>query len=149
MALFVGSAIKSERLLAVGFVGNDGFGATLAQPKAQIGAVVRSITEKLLGRSGAADEPFCGWAIVGLPACQQDAKKTAFSIRDCVYFRVTPAARAANRLLMFPLFAPEAERCALTWVASIICVSTDRPRAASSRNSRSHTPRSAQRTKRL
>jgi hypothetical protein len=33
-------------------------------------------------------------------------------------------------------FAPDAERCALTCVASIICVSVDRPRAASSRNSR-------------
>ena len=64
-----------------------------------------------------------------LAAGQEDGKKTAFSICDCVDFRVAPAARAANRLLLFPLFAPEAERWALTCVESIICVSVDRPRA--------------------
>ena len=48
-----------------------------------------------------------------LAAGQQDGKKTAFSICDCVDFRIAPAARATNRLFLLPLFAPEAERCAL------------------------------------
>src|SRR5580658_2722581 len=64
-------------------------------------------------------------------------------------FCIAAAARAADSLFLLPLFAPEAERCALMCVESIICVFVDRPRAASSRNNRSHTPRSAQRTKRL
>ncbi len=51
-----------------------------------------------------------GRTIVGLAAAQEDGKKTAFSICDCVDFRVAPASRAANRLLPLPLFAPEAER---------------------------------------
>jgi len=38
---------------------------------------------------------------------------------------------------------------AVMCVLSIICVASDRPRAASSRNSRSQMPRSAQRTNRL
>ena len=84
-----------------------------------------------------------------LTAGQQDGKKTAFSICDCMDFRIAPAARTSNRLALLPLFAPEAERRALTCVESIIWVSVDRPRLASSRNSRSQTPRSAQRTKRL
>jgi hypothetical protein len=67
---------------------------------------------------------------MGLPTGQQDSKKTALSIRDCADFRISAATRAANRLLEFPLFPPEAERCALTWVESIICISVDRPRAA-------------------
>jgi len=45
---------------------------------------------------------------VSLPTAQQDGKKTAFSICDCVDFRIAPASRATNRLLMLPLFAPEA-----------------------------------------
>jgi hypothetical protein len=48
-----------------------------------------------------------------------------------------------------PPFPPAAERCALTCVESIICVSVDRPFPASSRNRFSQMPRRAQRTKRL
>ena len=59
---------------------------------------------------------------MGLAAGQEDGKKTAFSICDCVDFCVAPAARASNRLALFPLFPPDAERCALMCVESIICV---------------------------
>ena len=53
-------------------------------------------------------------------AGQQEGKKTAFSICDCMDFRIAPAARASNRLVLFPLFAPDAERWALMCVLSII-----------------------------
>jgi hypothetical protein len=149
VALLVGFSVEAEGLLAIGLVWNDGPGAALVEPLAQIGAVVSPVAEKLACRPRAADQALCGRAIMRLSAGQKDGKKAAFSICDCVDFRVAPAARAANGLLVLPLFAPDAERCALIWVESIICVSVDRPRAASSRNSRSHIPRSAQRTKRL
>ena len=149
MALLVGRPVEAEGLLAVRLVGDDGFGAARAEPLSQFSAVISSVAEHFLGCFGAPDQAL-GWrTIVRLAAGQQDGKKTTLSIRDCVDFRIAAAARASNSLTLFPLFAPEAERCALTWVASIICVSVDRPRAASSRNNRSHTPRSAQRTKRL
>jgi hypothetical protein len=106
VTLLVGLSVEAEGLLTIGFVGNDGFGAALAQPVAQIGAVVSSIAEKLLGRPGAADQPFCRRAIMRLAAGQKDGKKTAFSICNCVDFRVAPAARAANRLLMLPFLRP-------------------------------------------
>jgi hypothetical protein len=77
---------------------------------AQIGTVIRSVAEKFLCRFGAPDQALRGRTIVRLAAGQKDAKKTALSICDCVDFRVAPAARAANRLLVLPLFAPEAER---------------------------------------
>ena len=44
--------------------------------------------------------------IVRLAASQQDGKKTAFSICDCMDFRIAPAARASNRLVCSPLLRP-------------------------------------------
>lgn len=56
--------------------------------------------------------------------------------------------RAANNLRALPRFLLAVERCALTCVASIICMSVARARPASSRNRFSKTPGS-QRIKRL
>lgn len=42
--------------------------------------------------------------------------------------QLAPAARAANRLSLRPPFPPEAERCALMCVESIICIWPERPR---------------------
>ena len=80
---------------------------------------------------------------------QQEGNKTSFGISDSVDFRIAPATRASDRLILLPPFAPDAERCALMCVESIICVSVDRPRRDNSVNILSHTPRFAQRTKRL
>jgi hypothetical protein len=38
--LLVGFPVEAEGLLAIGFVWNDGAGAALAKPAAQIGAVI-------------------------------------------------------------------------------------------------------------
>lgn len=120
MALSVGFFAEAERLLAVGLIGNDGLGAAIVQPLTQFGAVVSLIAEKLLCRFGAPDQTLGRWTVVRLTTAQEDGKKTAFSICDCVDFRIAPTSRATNRLLMLPLFAPEAERCALMCVESII-----------------------------
>ena len=114
MSLLVGFSVEGEGLFAIGFVGNDGFGAALTEPMAKIGAVVGLVAKHLLCGLGAPDQPLCGWTIMHLTAGQKDGKKTSLSICDCVDFRVAPAARASNRLVLFPLFPPEAERCALT-----------------------------------
>ena len=82
-------------------------------------------------------------------AGQENCDQAAPSIRECVDLRVAPSARAANSLFLLPPFPPDAERCALTWVESIICVAADRPLLASFLNRFSQTPRRAQRTKRL
>jgi hypothetical protein len=84
--------VEAERLLAIGFVGNDGFGAAILQPVAQLGAVISPVSEQLPGGLAAADQPFGGRTIMRLAAGQQDGKKTAFSISDCVDFRIAPAA---------------------------------------------------------
>ena len=89
------------------------------------------------------------WAIVCFASSQQNGDEAPFSIRECVDLRVSPSTRAANSLFLLPPFPLDAERCALTCVESIICVSADRPFPASSRNRFSQMPRRAQRTKRL
>ena len=114
MTQLVGAAVEAEGLFAVGLVGNDRFGTALAKPAPQLGAVVGPVCEQHPGSFGLLDQLLGRRAIVGLSAGQQDGKRTALSIRDCVDFRISPAARASNRLVLFPPFlAPAAERCAL------------------------------------
>src|SRR5262249_48593491 len=111
--------VEAEPALAVRLVGDDGFGAALAEPSAQVVAVIGLVGEKLFSRFGSADQALGNWTIMRLAAGQEEGKKTALSIRDCVDFCIAPAARASNRLRLLPPFPPEAERCALMCVESI------------------------------
>lgn len=90
MSLLVGVLVEAERLLAVGLVGNDRPGAATFQPMPQLCAVVGLVAEKLPGRLGATDQALSGRAVVRLAAAQEDGKKTAFSICDCVDLRIAP-----------------------------------------------------------
>ncbi len=45
-------------------------------------------------------------------ARQDEGKKTAFSICNCMDLCITPASRPTNRLILLPPFPPDAERCA-------------------------------------
>ena len=91
MSLFVGVPVEAERLRSVGPIRNDGLGAAAFQPSPQFCAVVSLVAEKLLGRFGATDKTLGRRAIVRLAAAQEDGKKTAPSIRDCVDLRIAPA----------------------------------------------------------
>jgi hypothetical protein len=57
---------------------------------AQLCTVVGLVTEKLAGRLGATDQAWGGRTIVRLASGQQDGKKTAFGICDCVDLRIAP-----------------------------------------------------------
>ena len=149
MSRFVATFVEAERLLSIAFVGNDRVGATVVQPQAQLGAVVGLVADQALRQLASANEPLGNWAVVRLATGQEDGEKAALSICECMDLCVAPASRATNSLLLLPPFPPDAERCALTCVESIICVSVDRPFPASSRNRFSQMPRRAQRTKRL
>jgi hypothetical protein len=92
VSLFVGLLVEAERLLAVRLVGDDGPGAAIFQPLPQRCAVVGLVAEKLPGWLGATDEARGRRTIVRRPAGQEDGKKTAFSICECVDLRVAPAA---------------------------------------------------------
>jgi hypothetical protein len=105
---------EGEWALPAGAVGNDGLGSTPIQFFAQFVAVICLIAEQTFGWLDSVDEPSGNGAIVRLTAGQQDRDETAFSICECMYLRVSPAARAANSLFLLPPFPPDAERCALT-----------------------------------
>jgi hypothetical protein len=149
MPQLVGFLVEAERLFSIRSIGDDGLGFTIAQPLAQLGAVVSLVAEQPGCGLDATDETLGRWAIMRVATAQEDGKKTAFSICECMDLRIAPAARAADRLFLLPPFPPEAERCALICVESIICVAVDRPRPASSRRTCSQTPRSAHLAKRL
>jgi hypothetical protein len=91
MALPVGSLVEAERLDAVGPVGHDRLGAPIIEPLPQFGTVIGGIAKQPGGWLGAPDEALSRRAIVGLAAGQQDGKKTAFSICQCVDLRIAPA----------------------------------------------------------
>jgi len=130
MTLFICLLVEAEGLFAIAFVWNDSRRATLTEPIAQFGTDVGFVAEHFPGRLRSPNQSPGWWTIMCFAASQHDGKKTAFSIRDCMDFRVAPAARASNRLRLLPLFAPDAERWALTYVESIIWTSPDRPRPA-------------------
>ena len=92
MPLFVGFLVEAEGLLAVRPIGNDGFGAAAGQPVPQLCTVVGLVAQKLLGRLGATDQAPGRRTVVCLAAAQEEGKKTAYSICDCVDLRIAPTA---------------------------------------------------------
>ena len=113
----------------------------------QFSAIIGLVAEHAFRWLHSADQALSDRTIVRFASGQQDGDQAPFSICECMDLRVAPSARAANSLFCSP-FSARAERCALTWVESIICISTDRPLPASSRNRFSQRPRRPQRTKR-
>jgi len=91
MPLLVGCLVEAERLEAIGPVGHHRLGAAMIEPLAQLGAIISSIAEQPGSRLGAPDEALSWRAIMGLAAGQEDGKKTASSICQCVDLRIAPA----------------------------------------------------------
>lgn len=91
MPLLVGFLVEAEWLDAVGPVGDNRLGAAIIEPMPQLGAVISGVTEQLGGRLGASNKALGGRTIMGLAARQEDGKKTASSIRQCVDLRIAPA----------------------------------------------------------
>jgi hypothetical protein len=90
--LSVGLTVEAEGLPAIRSVRDDGLGAAILEPLAQFCAVIGGIAEKLGSCLGATDQARSGRTIMCLAATQQDGKKAAFSICDCVDLRIAPAA---------------------------------------------------------
>jgi len=64
------------------------------------------VAEHPFRRLHPANETLCDRAIVCFTCGQQDGDKAPFNICECVNLRVAPSARAANSLLLLPLFHP-------------------------------------------
>jgi len=91
VSLLVGFSVEAERLLPVGPVGDDRLRAMLVEPFPQLGAVIGLVAEKLACRLGPPDETLGDGAIMRLAAGQEDGKKTALSICECMDLRIAPA----------------------------------------------------------
>ena len=91
MPLLVCLFVEAEGPFAVGGIGNDRLGAAIVQPLPQLGAVVGPVAEKFLGGLCPSDQARGGWTIVRLAAGQEDGKKAAFSICECMDLRIAPA----------------------------------------------------------
>jgi hypothetical protein len=90
--LFIGLFVETEGLLAIGLVGDDGLCAALLQALTQFSTIVGFIAEKFLCCFASTDQTFRNRTVMRFAAGQEDGKKTAFSIRNCVDFRIAPAA---------------------------------------------------------
>lgn len=90
MSLLVGFSVEAEGLLSVRPVRHNRLGAALLQPLPQFGAVVGLVAEQLGGCLGTTDQTLSRRTIVGLATGQEDGKKTAFSICQCVDLRIAP-----------------------------------------------------------
>jgi hypothetical protein len=75
--------------------------------------------------------------------------RTALGVDERVDFRRPSAARAADRPVFLPPFAPLAERCALTAELSIMTSAGGSPHSTSAAKIRCHSPRLLQRLYRL
>lgn len=90
MSLLVGFFVETEGLLSVRPVRHNRLGAALFQPLPQFGTVVGLVAEQLGGGLGTTDQALGRRTIVGIATGQEDGKKTAFSICQCVDLRIAP-----------------------------------------------------------
>lgn len=104
---------ETERLFPVRSVRNDAFGPAGFQPLSQFRAVVGLVAEQPLRGLAFTYEGLRRWTIMCRAIRQQEGNKTSFGISDSVDFRIAPATRASDRLILLPPFPPAAERCAL------------------------------------
>ena len=88
--------------------------AACSQFVAQAPGVVDSISQQTTRTADQADQTSCTDQVVGVARSNQEGKRTADIVGQRVDFGGLPAARAADRIVEAPPFAPAAERWALT-----------------------------------
>ena len=120
VAQSVGVAIEGVGALSGRVVGNDGARAASDQEEAELVAVVGGIGCTQPGRWERRNERLSDRRIAPLSRGYVQREGTAAAIDNSMDFCRSPAARAADRLVVGPPFPPAAERCALAVVLSII-----------------------------
>ena len=89
---------------------DDGLDAAFCQPIAQAGRVVGSIGEQPAGRRTVAKRSRAAGEVVAVAGRDQERQRAAQIVGQRVDFGRAPAARATDRVLEGPPFAPAAER---------------------------------------
>ena len=112
------------RSLSRWIVRDDRNGPALAQEEPKAVAVVGGIGGAQARRWQAGKKGQNEAKIATLSGCYLDGERPALAVDNSVDFGRAPAARAADRVVEGPPFAPAAERCALMYVESIVIVPT-------------------------
>ena len=120
VAQLVGLAVEGLRALSGWVVGNDGAGAARDQEEAERVAVISGVGGAQPGGWERFDERPRDRRIAALARGYVQREGTTAAIDNSMDFCRSPAARAADRLVVGPPFPPAAERCALAVVLSII-----------------------------
>ena len=108
-----------------GWIGRDDGGyAALCQPIPQAIGVIGSVGQQTAGQWDCRQKIACGEQVVAVTRCDQEGDRAAAILGQRMDFGGAAAARAADRLLEVPPFAPAAERWALMWVELIDIVPT-------------------------
>ena len=89
------------------------------QPIPQAVSVVCSVSEQPTRRRNRRQQFARRWQVMTIAGCDQEGDRPAAILGQRVDFGRAPTARAADRLLEVPPFAPAAERWALMWVESM------------------------------
>jgi len=106
--------------MLAGWVGrNHCFDAAVGQPITKAVGVVSPVGEQPSRRSDCRQQIACGRQIMAIAGCDQEGDGAPSVLGQGMDFCGAPAARATNRLLEVPPFAPAAARWALMCVESI------------------------------
>jgi hypothetical protein len=98
---------------------NDGLDPALDEQSAEVVGVVASIGNEPSERPCGIDQVGGQADVIGIAATEQQNPRASLVVGQSVQLCGSSAARAAYPLEEVPPFAPAAQRCALTWVASI------------------------------
>ena len=110
VAGLIGDRVEGMAINAGDLVGNDGDGAARSQQAAQVIGIIALVADKAAGRRRRRDQGASAGDVGDLTAGQEDGVRPAAGIDERVDLGRAPAAAAADRLVAFPPFAPEAER---------------------------------------
>lgn len=134
---------------AIALVRDDCLGAALGEPDTQIVAAIAFVADQF-GRRWHGGDAGLGYPhVVDIAGGYHQDVRAAFRIADGVDLAVSTPACLADTIGQGPPFAPPAVRCTLMQVLSMNNRSGTPSAPARALNIPSHTPRSAQRTKRL
>lgn len=135
--------------LAVGLRRDDRDGAAFDQPGTQSVTVVAFVGDQIVGWRHSVDGLDRDLGIMRIAGRQQEDVRAALLVADGVEFGVPATFGDADTMSQGPPFAPPAVRWTLMQLLSMKSLSGTPSTPASWAKIRSHTPRSAQRRKRL
>ena len=110
VAGLVGAWIEGMPVHPGDLVGDDGRGAARSEEAAQMIDVIGLVADQAGARRGGGDERRRALDVGDLAAGQEDGVRPPLAVDERVDLGRAPAARATDRLVVLPPFAPEAER---------------------------------------